>query len=430
MSYRKPKIIIIGAGFAGLRALANLKSVRAEILLIDRNSYHTFVPLLYQVATGFIPPKTVAYPLSKVLDSYGNARFLTAEVLTVDFQQKLVTTDRESLTYDYLVIATGSKTKFLGVAGAFQYTYPLRTLTDAVLLRDRIFSNLKLAVTCDDKQQKQKLLTFTIVGGGATGVELAGALAESIQAAIAQKYPQLASQQIRILLIHAQNRLLADFPPHLGQYTARQLRQRGIELYLATRVSSVTREAVQLDNGELIDTATVIWTAGVAANFPNHSQEIAITKSHKIPVRSTLQLLDYPEVYGVGDVAYVQQKEAPLLGIAPEAIQQGTTVGKNLQRQIQGLAPKSFNYFNKGTAAIIARNAGVAYLFGKIPLQGFMAWLLWLGIHLYYLPGLRSRWLVCQSWLQDYFKRQRNLEPIFSRLDRTYPQPQETSSHN
>ncbi|NJO94931.1 MAG: NAD(P)/FAD-dependent oxidoreductase [Pleurocapsa sp. CRU_1_2] len=423
MPHQKPKIVIIGAGFAGLRAVKNLARIDAEILLIDRNNYHTFIPLLYQVATAFIPPKTVAYPLHKYLHSAANTRFFQAEVLAIDFERKFVTSDRENIIYDYLVIATGSKTKFLGVDGAPKYTYPLRTLNDAVALRDRILGNLERAVTCTDYERRQQLLTFTIVGGGATGVELAGALSELIPTSLVDNYPQLDHREVKIILIHSRTRLLADFPERLGDYTGKQLRRRGVTIYFSTRVRSVTPEAIELDDGTIVKTATIIWTAGVEANLPADSEQLstASTLSHIAPrreqvcVRSTLQLLDYPEVYAVGDVAYVEQDGKPLLGIAPEALQQGTAVAGNLKRQLRGLPPKSFNYFNKGTAAIIARNAGVAYLFGKIPLKGWFAWLLWLGIHLYYLPGLSNRLIVFKSWLRDYFTQERNIRQIDSK---------------
>ncbi len=422
----KPKIVIIGAGFAGLRAVKNLARIDAEILLIDRNNYHTFVPLLYQVATAFIPPKTVAYTLHKYLHSAANTRFFQAEVLAIDFERKFVTSDRENIIYDYLVIATGSKTKFLGVDGAPKYTYPLRTLNDAIALRDRILGNLERAVTCTDYEKRQQLLTFIIVGGGATGVELAGALSELIQTSLVDNYPQLDPREVKIILIHSGTRLLADFPERLGDYTGKQLRRRGVKIHFSTRVHSVMPGAIELDDGTIVKTATIIWTAGVEANLPADSEKLSTAKSPKgllkntashivvaprrdqACVRSTLQLLNYPEVYAVGDVAYVEQDGKPLLGIAPEALQQGTAVAGNLKRQLRGLPPKSFNYFNKGTAAIIARNAGVAYLFGKIPLKGWFAWLLWLGIHLYYLPGLSNRLIVFKSWVRDYFTGERN----------------------
>lgn len=414
MSYKKTKIVIIGAGFAGLRAVKNLAKIDADILLIDRNSYHTFVPLLYQVATGFIPPKTVAYPLNKYLRSAANARFLQAEVLAIDFEGKIVLTDGKNVNYDYLVIATGSQTKFLGVDGAPNYTYPLRTLSDAIDIRDRILNNLQAAASCTDWQIQQQLLTLAIVGGGATGVELAGALREFIEAVCSKDYPELNPKQVKIILIHSRTRLLTDFPAHLGDYTAKQLRRRGVKIYFSTRVRSVMPDGVELDDGTIIKTAAIIWTAGVEANLPADSEKLSTTKSDRVCVRSTLQILDYPEVYAVGDVAYVQQDGEPLLGIAPEALQQGTAVANNLKRQLRGLSPKPFNYFNKGTAAIIARNAGVVYLFGKISLKGWFAWLLWLGIHLYYLPGWNNRLIVFKSWMRDYFAGERNIRHIIS----------------
>ncbi|MEM6611749.1 MAG: NAD(P)/FAD-dependent oxidoreductase [Cyanobacteria bacterium P01_C01_bin.72] len=412
MPYRRPKIVIIGAGFAGLNAVKKLAKVEADILLIDRHSYHTFIPLLYQVATSFIPPKTITYPLHKYLHSGGNGRFLQAEVLRIDFENKIIFSDRENVSYDYLVIATGSRTKFLGVAGAAEYAYPLRTFNDALALRDRLIANLQAAVSCPDQLKRQQLLTVVIVGGGATGVELAGAITELTQAVFAQGSPARNPQQVKIILIHSPARLLADFPTPLGDYAAKQLRRRGVKVHLESRVRSVMPEAVELDDGTVIKAATIIWTAGVEANLPNNAAQLSTARSQKICVKSTLQTADYPEVYAVGDAAYIEHNGKPLLGIAPEALQQGTAVAGNLKRQLQGLEPQPFNYFNKGTAAIIARNAGVAYLFGKIPLKGWLAWLLWLGIHLYYLPGLANRLKVFKCWIKDYFQGERSFTQI------------------
>ncbi len=413
MSSEKYKIVIIGAGFAGLRAVKNLAEANVEVLLIDRNNYHTFVPLLYQVATGFIPPETIAYPLRKYLRRADNTRFLQAEVLEIDFIAKVVKTDHGSINYEYLVIATGSQTKFLGIDDAPQYTYPLATLDDAVALRNHILSNFEQALTCTDLERQKQLLTFTIVGGGATGVELAGALIELFRDTLAKDYRELDLTQVKVILIHSRNRLLADFPDHLGEYTGQELCRRGVKIYFQTRVSSVMSGAVELEDGTIIKTETIIWTTGVQANLPVDSGKLATARKEKACVRSTLQLLEHPEVYAVGDVAYVKQEGKPLLGIAPEALQQGTSVANNLQRQLQGASLKPFNYFNKGTAAIIARNSGIAYLFGTIPLKGYLGWLLWLSIHLYYLPGLSNRFIVLGSWIRDYLTGQRNIRQNF-----------------
>ncbi len=413
MLSKKPRIVVVGAGFAGLKVIRKLAKVNAEIILIDRHNYHTFVPLLYQVAAGFIPPEAIAYPLRKYIRSAKNTRFLQAEVQKIDFVAKTVITDAIDLTYDYLVVATGSQAKFLGVDGAPNYALPMRTLADAVSIRDRLISNFERATVCRDRDRRMQLLTVTIVGGGATGVELAGSLKEFIDGTLAKDYPNIDLQQVRVILIHSGKRLLADYPQHLSQYTLKQLRRRGVKVHLQSRVSEVMPGAIELANGTVLETATIIWTAGVEANYPQPERELATANQDKICVNSNLQLPNRPEVYAVGDVAFVKQDGEPLLGIAPEALQQGTAVAQNLRRQLRGLSPKSFNYFNKGKAAIIARNSGVGYLLGQIPLQGFLAWLMWLIIHLYYLPGIANRFILLGSWLQDYFIQERDFRQLF-----------------
>ncbi len=414
MLYKKSRIIVIGAGFAGLRAIQKLAKVNADIILIDRNNYHTFIPLLYQVAAGFVPPETVTYPLRKSLRSIANARFIQGKVQKIDFAAKVVQTEVMNLSYDYLVLATGSRTKFLDVDGAAQYALPMRALSDAVNIHDRLINNFERATICQDRARRMQLLTITIIGGGATGVELAGSIQELVKATLAKNYPTINSQEASVILLHSGATLLQDYPEHLGNYTCRQLRRRGVKVHLRSRVSEVLPGAIKLNDGQLLETAAIIWTAGVEANHPEAEAELPTASKAKIQVESTLQLPNYPQVYAVGDVALVKQAGKPLLGIAPEALQQGTTVAQNLKRQLRGLPPKPFNYFNKGKAAIIARNSGVAYLFGKIPVQGFAAWLLWLGIHLYYLPGIANRLVILGSWLRDYLTRERSMQQLFN----------------
>jgi NADH dehydrogenase len=425
----KPRIVVIGAGFAGLRAIRKLAGIHAEIILIDRNNYHTFIPLLYQVATGFIAPEIITYPLRKYLRSLKNARFIQAEVRRIDLTSRLLylssvesattstieQTEAIDFTYDYLIIATGSKTKFLGVEGAAEYSLPMRTLEDAVRIRDRIICNFERATVCNDIDLKRQLLTIVIVGGGPTGVELAGAIIELVKGTLDRDYRNISPQEVRIVLIHSGDKLLGYFPSHLSDYTSKQLRRRGIKVHLSSRVGKVTPQGVELEDGTTLETATVIWTAGVEADYPTAGGKIPTASKEKIQVNGALQLPDYPEVYAVGDVALVKQDGDPLLGIAPEALQQGGTVAKNLRRQLKGLPPKPFNYFDKGTAAIIARNSGVALLLGRIPLGGFFAWLLWLGIHVYYLPGIANRFTILGSWLRDYLTGERNERQLFDR---------------
>ena len=412
MSAPKPKIVVLGAGFAGLRAVQQLSNAGAEVLLIDRHNYHTFVPLLYQVATGFIEPELIAYPLRTALRNINNANFLMAEIQQIDLKNKTIVTDALSVVYDYLIVATGSQTSFLEVSGAPQFTFPLRTLKNAVDLRHQIVSCFERASTIADRQQREQLMTFAIVGGGPTGVEMAGALQELIYNCLSKDYPQLDLRQAKIILLQSGSSLLSSYPERLRKYTLRQLRDRGIKVHFNSRVKATSSDEVVLEDETSIATSTIIWTAGLEANFPEPERELATTTKNKVKVLSTLQLPEDPHVYAVGDVAYVEQDGTPLIGIAPEALQQGSAIASNIKRQLKGKTPKAFDYFNKGRAAIIARNAGVAYLLGKIPLSGFFAWLLWLGIHVYYLPGISNRFKILGAWLKDYILRDRSVRQI------------------
>ena len=412
---QRAKIVVVGAGFAGLRAVKSLSQVDAEVLLIDAHNYHTFIPLLYQVATGFIEPELIAYPLRRVVRGYRNTNFLLAQVTGIDFVNQRVVTDSQTIAYDYLVIATGSKTNFLGVSGAPQHTFPLRTLEDAISLRNQIIRCFEQAAKAvDDVQLQAQLMRFVIVGGGATGVEMAGALQELIHNCLVKDYPQLDPNQVQIILLQSGTSLLSVYPKRLRQYTLRQLRDRGIKVHFNSRVSATSVDGVCLEDNSTIAAATIIWTAGIEANIPTTDGDLTTVNKNKIEVLPTLQLPEYPQVYAVGDVAYIKQDGEPLLSIAPEALQQGSAIANNLKRQLKGRSPQAFNYFNKGSAAIIARNAGVAYLFGKVPLQGFFGWLLWLGIHAYYLPGLSNRGKLLVAWLKDYLWRDRSVRQIIT----------------
>ena len=413
--------MIIGAGFAGLRALKRLANAEVEVLIIDRHNYHTFIPMLYQVATGFIEPQLIAYPLRKALRRIDNANFLMAEVQQIDFEHKTVITDCQSIAYDYLVISTGSQANYLQVSGAPKSAFPLRTLQDAIALRNHLFDCFEQAVKqSDDFAKQQQLLTFTIVGGGPTGVEMAGALQELIRDCLTKDYPQLDLHQARVILVQSGADLLGSYPQHLQTYTLEQLRDRGVKVHFNNRVKEVSPTKVILEDETRIATSTVIWTAGVEANLPTAEARLTTASKNKVEVRSTLELQNHPQVYAVGDVAYVEQNGEPLVGIAPEALQQGGAVAENIQRQLKGKTTQAFDYFNKGRAAIIARNAGVILLLGKIPVGGFLGWLMWLIIHLYYLPGLSNRFKVLGAWLKDYFWRDRSVRQIILAKDQKH----------
>ncbi|MDX2096909.1 MAG: NAD(P)/FAD-dependent oxidoreductase [Leptolyngbyaceae cyanobacterium bins.59] len=423
-----PKVIIVGAGFAGLQAAQSLGRSGAEVLLIDQHNYHTFVPLLYQVATAQIEPGQATLPIRTLLrrfaprSSRAGVRFLRTTVQRVDLKNRIVETEGGPLPYDYLVLATGSKPQFLGVSGVAQHGLLLGSLEDAIVLRSHILKQFEAAAWEPDPQRRQQLLTFTIVGGGATGIEVAGALTELIRGPLKRDYSTLDLRQVQIILLHAGDRLLAELPSSLGDYTRKRLRQIGVEVYLQARVNRVTEDTVYLTNGQKIPTETVIWTAGLDANLLAGTEHLPTATRNRVFVRPTLQVPGYPEVYAIGDTAHIEQQGKPLAGVAPEALQAGVTVARNIQRQMRGRDPQPFQYFNKGRLAIIGCFSGVGKV-GPVLLTGFLPWLMWLTVHLVYLPGFRNRLLLLISWLHAYFFNDRSvrlIQPGFSSMGASF----------
>lgn len=407
-----PHIVIVGAGFGGMQAARSLARAQAKILLIDRNNYHTFVPLLYQVATAQLEPEKVAYPIRTLLRRSPNVHFLMAEVEQVDLAARCLKTNRGFIPYDHLVIATGSETQYLGVPGAAEHGFSMRTLRESITLRNHILHCFEQAVHECHPEQLQQLLTFVIVGGGPTGVELAGALVELVRGPLRRDYPTLDIRQVRIVMIQSGDRPLVNLPPQLGNYTTKTLRCLGVKVYLGSRVSKVSPTTVELNDGQIIAAATVIWTAGMEAAVPPMLAELPVTHKGKIAVQPTLQLSDYPEVYVVGDAAFAKANGEPLAGVAPEALQQGVAVARNLRRQLRGQYPKPFQYFNKGRLAIIGCFSGVGKI-GPFVFGGFLGWFLWLAVHVIYMPGFRNRLLVLISWFHTYLFRDRAVRQIF-----------------
>lgn len=417
---KHPRIVVIGAGFGGLQAAQSLANSGADVLLIDRNNYHLFVPLLYQVATAQLAPDLVAYPIRTILRRATNLQFLQAEVQKIDFSEQIIKVGDAVVPYNFLVLATGSQTRYLGVPGAAEYAFSMRTLEEAVTLRNHLFSCLEQASHAPDPVRRKRLLTVAIVGGGATGVEMAGALIEMFRA-LRKDYPTLDWQQVRLLLVQSGDRLLPDLPRQLGGYTCKRLRQLGVEVHLHQKVNRITPGTLHLSDGQAIATETIIWTAGLQASAPETSQDLARATKEKLFVRSTLQLLEHGNVYAIGDLACVEQKGEPLTGVAPEALQQGVAVAQNIRRQLRGKAPKPFRYFNKGRLAVIGCFSGVGKI-GGFAFTGFPAWLMWLAVHLVYLPGYRSRLMVLLSWLHTYLSGDRAVRLILS--------PRRTTVHN
>ncbi|MEM9220677.1 MAG: NAD(P)/FAD-dependent oxidoreductase [Cyanobacteria bacterium P01_F01_bin.150] len=393
------RVVIVGAGFGGMQVACSLANSNAEVILIDRNNFHTFVPLLYQVATGQIEAETIAYPIRTLFRRAKNVRFFRDEVQSINFETQQIKTQNFTLPYDYLVMATGSQTRPHPSAG--QHLWSMRTLPEAIALRNHIMNCFEQAASESCPERLQKLLTFAIVGGGATGVELAGALVELLQGPVKRDYPSIALTQVRLYLMQSGPVLLPDLPFHLGQYTAKKLHSLGVKVCLDTRVNDVQPGQIILANGSLIASDTVIWAAGMQPDMPQTSPQADLSRKGKLAVLSTLQVEEYPNVYGIGDVAHVQSKTYSLTGVAPEALQQGVHVACNIKRQLHGKTPLPFKYLNKGRLAIIGCFSGVGKV-GPVAFSGVLAWFMWLAVHLVYLPGFRNRLMILMSWLHAY----------------------------
>ena len=409
------KVVIIGAGFGGLWAARTLAHSPVDVLLVDRNNYHTFSPLLYQVGAAELEPENIAYPVRSILKKWPNVHFDMAEVQRVDLAAQTVTTADRTSHYDHLIFAIGSTYNFFGVPGAAEYAFPLKTLEQAIALRNHVLRCFEQATREADALRRQQILSFIIVGGGPTGVEFAGALAELVCGPLVRDFPTLDFSQAHVMLFEAAESLLVGQPKPLGDYAQKRLRHMGVDVRLQAAVSQVTPQAVRLKDGTLIPAETVIWTAGVRGVPEAAAWGLPATRNGQITVLPTLQVPGHPEVYVVGDLARIEE-EPPLPLVAPVAIQQGAAAARNIVRQINGQAPTPFRYHDRGTLATIGRNAAVAYLQGH-PFTGFLAWGLWLGVHIFNLIGFRNRFIVLINWAWDYIFYERGVRLILPAME-------------
>lgn len=403
-----------------MQAAQSLADCDAEVLLIDRNHYNTFVPLLYQVAGAQIEPELIAYPIRNVVRDAPNVRVLVGEVSHIDFNQRVIETHNTLISYDYLVIATGSYTQFPSAVQPSSAVFSLRTLEEAIAIRNHVFRCFEAASQEPDEVRRQQLLTFVVVGGGPTGVEMAGIFVELCKA-VQRDYPTLDPRPVHIRLLQSGDRLLPHLPPKLGHYTQKKLRRMGVDVQLNTRVQQIEGDRIQLENGDRYSAATILWTAGQQATPPDMAPAPDTAPKQKLEVLPTLQLTHHHNVYAIGDVAYVQNK--PLKGLAPEALQQGVAVARNIRRQLRGKAPKPFQYFDKGRLAMIGNGGGVGKV-GPFELTGWLPWLMWLAVHWVYLPGFRNRIFVLMSWLHAYLWGDRAVRLVLG--DRPVSKPVKT----
>ncbi len=387
------RVVIVGGGFAGLAAARALCHYPIDVVLINRDNYYTFSPLLHQVATAELEPELIAYPIRKIIRKLRNVQFTKADVKCIDLADKFVVTDHRLIAYDFLILATGSTAKFSQVPGAYRYAFPLKSLQQGVNLRNHILSCFEQAACEVNPSKRQQLLTFTIVGGGSTGVEFAGSLIELI-ASLVKDYPHLDFHQVQVVILQTGNTILPQMPKCLRDYTKFQLQKMGVEVLVRSPVVEVTAEAVYLQDSRVIPTKTVVWTAGVQGNPLANTWGLPTTDNNQVAVQPTLQVAGYPQVYIAGDLAALDGLPMQV----PVAMQQGTTAATNIYRQIQGKYPLPLRYRHLGTMAIIGRYSAVADL-GKVRLTGFIAWCVWLAVHLVSLPSFRNQLLVLMNWV-------------------------------
>jgi NADH dehydrogenase len=398
----RPRVVIVGAGFGGLWAARTLAHTDFKVLLIDRNNYHTFLPLLYQVAAAEVEPEEIVYPIRSILRPLGNVDFLLADVKGIDFATHTLQTSAADVSYDYLILAAGSATHFYGVGGAADYAFTLKTLDDGVRLRNHILCNFERAARGSGIEHRQRALTFAIVGGGPTGVEYAGALAELLRGPLKRDFPRLDLHDARVVVVESADRLLPSLPPRLGQYALRRLVKMGVEVHLQTVVDAVDPSEIHFRDGTSIATETTVWTAGVRGEPAAATWGLPMDRSGRVSVGSTLEVQGLSGVYAIGDLARSEENGKLLPMIAPVALQQGVVAAENIQRRETGKPAITFRYHDRGMMATIGRNAAVAYV-GGLAFTGFTAWLAWLGVHLIKLIGFRNRLFVLINWAWDYF---------------------------
>ncbi|MCC6801312.1 MAG: NAD(P)/FAD-dependent oxidoreductase [Anaerolineae bacterium] len=419
---RRPRVIIVGAGFGGLYAAQALKGKPVDVLLIDRQNYHTFTPLLYQVATCGLEAEEIAYPVRGIFQGASNIAFMLGEVIGIDTTEKIVsvrtngTVRRES--YDYLVLAAGSVTNFFGSDDIAQTSFELKTLNHAVTLRNHILRLFERAAWSDDPDYRKALTTLVVVGGGPTGLETSGALYELYEHVLDKEYADLAP---RIVLVEALDRLLTPFPPELQQSAHQQLESLGVEVILGRSVTETAPDHVTLSDGTVIPTYTLIWGAGVKASPLADMLGVPLQRGGRVPVTPTLEVADCSDVYVVGDMAYLEDANGtPYPMMIPAAKQQGRLAAKTLRRRLKGWQPEAFRYIDRGIMATIGRNRAVAYIFYRVKLSGYLAWLSWLGLHLVTLMGFRNRLNVLVNWVWNYFTYDRSVRVILEAM----PQPE------
>src|SRR5258707_2163091 len=411
MLSERPRVVIVGAGFGGFAAAKALARVAVDVIVLDRQNHHCFQPLLYQVATDALAPAEIAWPIRHMLRTERNATVLMAEVTGVDLAGRLVQTAAGPISYDYLVIATGATHSYFGHDEWAEFAPGLKRIEDATRIRRRILLAFEQAELADTEAERQRLLTFVIVGGGATGVEMAGAIAGGGRETLANDFCRSDPRSSRIILLEAGPRLLPTLPEDLSRYAARALIRMGADVRTSTRVTGCDRRGVALDHGR-IDAGAVIWAAGVVASPAAIWLEAERDQADRVRVLPDLSVAQHPEVFVIGDAAAVQDAEGQAVpGVAPAAKQMGRYVGRLIAARLAGETLPALRFRNLGGLATIRRPAALVEV-GPLRLKGFIGWLFWSLAHIYFLIGVKNRFIVAFTWLWDYVTFQRGARLI------------------
>jgi NADH:ubiquinone reductase (H+-translocating) len=410
------RVVIVGAGFGGLTAARKLARHPVQITLIDRRNYHTFQPLLYQVATAGLSPGEIATPIRWIFRGRPNVEVLMGEVEDFDLSRRVAKLSDMELPYDYLILPAGASHAYFGHDEWEPFAPGLKTIEDALEIRRRVLLSFELAERQAASGGGQMPLNFVVVGGGPTGVELAGTLADIARRVLVNEFHSIDPKLTRILLLEGGPRILPTYPEDLSRSAEEQLRQLGVEVRTSAMVTGVSAASVTVGDTQ-IPAAVILWAAGVAASPLGKKLGVPTDRAGRVLVNPDLSIPGHPEVFVIGDLASLKDKNGkPLPGVAPVAIQQGAATARNIVRDLKGEPRRNFEYFDKGSLATIGRSAAVAQ-FGKIHISGFIAWLSWLFVHIFFLIGFRNRVIVLIQWAWSYFTSERGARLITGNTD-------------
>jgi NADH dehydrogenase len=415
----RPRVVIVGGGFAGLQAAHVLRRAPVDVTLLDRRNHHVFQPLLYQVATAGLSAPEIAAPLRRILSRQANTVVLMAEVVSVDVARRVVVLADGETPYDYLILATGATHSYFGHDDWARHAPGLKSIEDALEIRRRLFVAFERAEREADAAVRRSWLTFVVVGAGPTGVELAGTVAEIARHTLSNEFRRIDPSQARVVLLEGTDRVLPPYPPDLSLRARRQLEDLGVEVRVGALVTDVDGHGVCI-GPERIESRTVLWAAGVAASPIGRSLGAPVDRAGRVKVESDLGLPGHREVFVAGDLAAFEQNGRPVPGVAPAAMQMGRHAARNVLRSIAGQPLVPFRYVDKGSLATIGRRAAVAD-FGRFKLWGMPAWVAWLGIHIFFLIGFRNRLVVLMDWAWAYFSYQRTARLILFESGSTPP---------